>query len=86
MVRDAQMYAEELGVKSVDLQHPLPSGSTDEGESIEERKIGPWVNEVVLNMRYENIRQQRWQDGKMKIWIKSAFRGCRSGRWSRRTQ
>ena len=45
LVRDAEMYAEELGMK-LDLQHPLPSGSTDEGESIEGRKIGLWVNEV----------------------------------------
>ena len=60
LVRDAQTYAEELGMK-LELQYPLPSGSTDEGESIEGKKIGPWVKEVVINKRCENIRQQRWQ-------------------------
>ena len=30
---DAQTYAEELGMK-LELEYPLPSGSTDEGESI----------------------------------------------------
>lgn len=60
LVRDAQTYAEELAMK-LELQYPLPSGSTDEGESIEGKKIGPWVKEVVINKRCENIRQQRWQ-------------------------
>ena len=60
LVRDAQTYAEELGMK-LELQYPLSSGSTDEGESIEGKKIGPWVKEVVLNKRCENIRKQRWQ-------------------------
>ena len=52
---DAQTYAEELGMK-LELQYPLPSGSTDKVESIEGKKIGPWVKEVVLNKCCENIR------------------------------
>ncbi|PFX23721.1 hypothetical protein AWC38_SpisGene11730 [Stylophora pistillata] len=47
LVRDAEMYAEELGMK-LDLQHPLPSGSTDE------EMTPPWYSPIQPKPVYEN--------------------------------
>ena len=52
LVKDAQKYAEELGMK-LELRYPDPSGTTAENEKIEGHKIGVWT-EKALDVRLEN--------------------------------
>ena len=60
LVKDAQKYAEELGMK-LDLRYPDPSGTTAENEKIEDRKIGVWTKKALQSKRCEDVREQRWQ-------------------------
>ena len=46
LVKDAQKYAEELGMK-LELRYPDPSGTTAENEKIEGHKIGVWTRKAL---------------------------------------
>ena len=59
LVKDAQKYAEELGMK-LELRYPDPSGTTAENEKIEGHKIGVW-RKALQNKHCEGVREQRWQ-------------------------
>ena len=60
LVKDAQKYAEELGMK-LELRYPNPSGTTTENGKIEGYKIGMWKNKALQNKNCEGVREQRWQ-------------------------
>ena len=60
LVKDAQKYAEELGMK-LELRYPDPSGTTAENEKIEGHKIGVWTRKALQNKHCEGVREQRWQ-------------------------
>ena len=60
MVKDAQRYAEELGMK-LELRYPDPSGTTTENEMIEGCKIGMWMKKALQNKHCQVVREQRWQ-------------------------
>ena len=60
LVKDAQKYAEELGMK-LELRYPDPSGTTAENEKIEWCKIGTWTEKALQNKHCEGVREQRWQ-------------------------
>ena len=53
LIGDAQRFAEELGMK-LQLRYPEPSGTTEQGELIEGRKIGVWVKKAVQSKRFED--------------------------------
>ena len=60
LVKDAQKYAEELGMK-LELRYPDPSGTTAENEKIESHKIGVWTRKALKNKHCQGVREQRWQ-------------------------
>lgn len=60
LVKDAQKYAEELGMK-LELRYPDPSGTTAENKKIQGRKIGRWMKKALQNKHCEGVREQRWQ-------------------------
>ena len=60
LVKDAQKYAEELGMK-LELRYPDPSGTKAENEKIEDRKIGVWTKKALQSKRCKDVREQKWQ-------------------------
>ena len=60
LVKDAQKYAEELGLK-LELRYPDPLGTTTENETLEGRTIGTWMKKALQNKHCQGVREQRWQ-------------------------
>ena len=60
LIGDAQRFAEELGMK-LELRCPDPSGTTDQGEVIEGRKIRVWVKKAVQSKGFEDTKEKKWQ-------------------------
>ena len=57
---DAQRFAEELGMK-LELRCPDPSGTTEQGEVIEGRKIGVLAKKAVQSKHFEDTKEKKWQ-------------------------
>lgn len=66
MIGDAQRFAEELGMK-LELRYPDPSGTTEQGEVIEGRKIGVWAKKAVQSKRFEDTKEKKWQGKLMTV-------------------
>ena len=66
MIGDAQRFAEELGMK-LELWYPDPSGTTEQGEVIEGRKIGVWAKKAVQSKRFEDTKEKKWQGKLMTV-------------------
>ena len=71
--RDAQRFAEELGMK-LKLRCVDPSGTTEQGEVIEGRKIVVWAKKAEHSKRFEDTKEKklqgklitvRWEDEKL---------------------
>ena len=60
LIGDAQTIAEELGMK-LELRCPDPSGTTEQVEVIEGRKIGVWVKKAVQSKRFEDTKEKKWR-------------------------
>ena len=60
-MKDAQRYAEELGMK-LDLQLPEPIGHTKEDEVVGKQKVGEWAKKAVQNRQDEEIGEERRQE------------------------
>ena len=57
LIGDAQRLAEELGMK-LHFRCPDPSGTTEQGEVIEGRKIGVWAKKAVQSKRFEDTKKR----------------------------
>ena len=57
LIGDAQRFAGELGMK-LELRYPDPSGTMEQGEVIEGRKIGVWANKAVQSKRFEDTKER----------------------------
>ena len=66
LIGDAQTIAEELGMK-LELRCPDPSGTTEQVEVIEGRKIGVWVKKAVQSKRFEDTKEKKWQGKLMTV-------------------
>ena len=66
LIGDAQRFAEELGMK-LELRCPDPSGTTEQGEVIEGRKIGVWAKKAVQSKRFEDTKEKKWQGKLMTV-------------------
>ena len=71
LIGDAQRFAEELGMK-LELRCPDPSGTMEQGEVIEGRKIGVWAREQyrgsalrILKKWQGKLITVRWEDEKL---------------------
>ena len=58
LIGDAQRFAEQLGMK-LELRCPDPSGTTEQGEVIEGRKIGVWAKKAVQSKRFEDTKEKK---------------------------
>ena len=58
MIGDAQRLAEELGIK-LELKCPDPSGTTEQGEVIEGRKIAVSAKKAVQSKRFEDTSEKK---------------------------
>ena len=45
----------------LELRYPDPSGTTEQGEVIEGRKIGVWAKKAVQSKRFEDTKEKKWQ-------------------------
>ena len=79
LVKNAQIYAEELGMK-LDLQQPEPIGHDKEDEVVGKQKIGEWAKKEVQGRRNDEVEEEKWQ-GKLMAnrWNdqETALPGCR---------
>ena len=66
LIGDAQRFAEEPGMK-LELRGPDPSGTTEQGEVIEGRKIGVWAKKPVESKRFEDTKEKKWQGKLMTV-------------------
>ena len=66
LIGDAQRFAEELGMK-LELRCPDPSGTTEQGEVIEGRKIGVCAKKAVQSKRFEDTKEKKWQGKLMMV-------------------
>ena len=66
LIGDAQRFAEELGMK-LELRCQDPSGTTEQGEVIEGRKIGVWAKKAVQSKRFEDTKEKKWQGKLMTV-------------------
>ena len=66
MIGDAQRLAEELGIKP-ELKCPDPSGTTEQGEVIEGRKIAVSAKKAVQSKRFEDTSEKKWQGKLMTV-------------------
>ena len=60
LIGDAQRFDEELGMK-LELRCLDPSGTTEQGEVIEDRKIGVWAKKAVQSKCFEDTKEKKWQ-------------------------
>ena len=63
LIKDAQNYASELDLELV-LKYPDPVGRTKEGEKIEKKKIGVWINKALVKVHQERTEEQKNRNGK----------------------
>ena len=75
MVKDAQKFAEELGME-LKLQHRDLTDQTAEDERIETPKIGDWIKKEVQSNRYKEIKKGKWQ-GKTNNWVVARWQTVR---------
>ena len=66
LIGDAQTIAEELRMR-LELRCPDPSGTTEQVEVIEGRKIGVWVKKAVQSKRFEDTKEKKWQGKLMTV-------------------
>ena len=66
LIGDAHRFAEEFGMK-LELRCLDPSGTTEQGEIIEGRKIGVWAKKAVQSKRFEDTKEKKWQGKLMTV-------------------
>ena len=58
LIGGAQRFAEDFGTK-LELRCPDPSGTTEQGEVIESRKIGVWAKKAEQSKRFEDTKEKK---------------------------